>query len=266
MAKFEVDNENLRAKQRVLHWFTEQLDAEVQEAMDAARARQLAPFESVQRRCEYLLVRYVAPAPGRALPRHLLRKPTGLTVGADLVAGLAAVEPHLLGACLQQLQVAIETLRPFNGKPFSRKPIVVGRGNNKIDAQSTGSDEENALERLEQAGADIIQLFRDSVETLTAQLAIVAKKPAVKPEDKTAKVLTPPQLAAEMGIDVDKVYAFIRSGELRVTDTAIKRGGRARYRISRQDAEDFQRRRQNSPPPPPSPRRKKMDLGGKAYH
>ena len=140
MGKAEVDNgPNLRAH-RVLHRFTEQLDAEVQGAVDAARSRQLAPFESVQRRCEYLLARYVEPVQGRALPKHLLRKPAGLTVGADLVAGLDAVEPHLLDACLRQIQAAIETLRPFDGKPFGRKPV--GRGSDRIDARNTRADEE----------------------------------------------------------------------------------------------------------------------------
>ncbi len=263
MGKAEVDNgPNLRAH-RVLHRFTEQLDAEVQGAVDAARSRQLAPFESVQRRCEYLLARYVEPVQGRALPKHLLRKPAGLTVGADLVAGLDAVEPHLLDACLRQIQAAIETLRPFDGKPFGRKPV--GRGSDRIDARNTRADEEKALERLEQAGAEIVQLFRDSVKSLAAQSAVI-RKPSAKPADTNPSVLTPPQLAKEMGVDVDKIYAFIRSNELRATNTAIKPGGRARYRIKRQDAEDFQRRRQNLPPPPPSPRRKKTDLGGKGYY
>ncbi len=262
MGKAEVDDGTNLRTQRVLHRFTEQLDAEVQEAMDAARARQLAPFESVRQRCEYLLARYVTPAQGRALPKQLLRKPAGLTVGADLVAGLDFVEPHLLDACLRQLQAAIETLRPFDGKPFGRKAIVLGRAAAKVgkQAQEPAGEEEQALVRLEQAGAEIVQLFRDSVERLAAQSAVGAKKPAVRPEDKTAKVLTPPQLAKEWGVHVDKIYAFIRSNELRATNTAIKPGGKARYRIHRQDAEDFQRRRQNLPPPPVSPRHRKMPI------
>ena len=49
----------------------------------------------------------------------------------------------------------------------------------------------------------------------------------MKPNDGSPNVLTPPQLAKEWGVDVDKVYAFIRSNELRATNTAIKPGGRA---------------------------------------
>ena len=119
------------------------------------------------------------------------------------------------------------------------------------------------MERLEQAASDLVQLFRGAAEDLQARA--VAGKPAAKMGDVKPSVLTPPQLAKEMGVDVDTIYAFIRSGELRATDTAVKRGGRARYRISRADAEDFQRRRQNSPPPPPSPR-KKRNVCGKGYY
>ena len=79
-------------------------------------------------------------------------------------------------------------------------------------------------------------------------------------------MLTPQQLAKQMGIHVDKVYALIRSGELRATDTAVKRGGRPRYRISRDDADAFQQRRRNLPPPPAVPRRKKRDLGITEYY
>ncbi len=118
---------------------------------------------------------------------------------------------------------------------------------------------------LEQAGSDLVQLFRRVIEDLQAEASVVPEKPSAKLENKTSNVLTSPQLAKEMGTDVDKVYAFIRSGELRATNTAIKLGGRARYRISRADAEDFQRRRQNLPPPPASPRRKR-NLGGKGFY
>ena len=123
MAKAEAENGRNERALRALHRFTEQLDAEVQEALDAAKGRCLSPIESVQRRCEYLLARYLTPAQGRALPKQLLRKPAGLTVTADLATTLKAVEPHLLDACVRQMRAAIEMLRPCDGKPFGRKPI-----------------------------------------------------------------------------------------------------------------------------------------------
>ncbi|MGA2256796.1 MAG: helix-turn-helix domain-containing protein [Thermoguttaceae bacterium] len=264
MAKAEVDNGPNPRVIRALQRLAERLQTDVQEALDAAKVRRLAPFESVLRCCEYIQARYVAPVQGRALPTQLLRKPTGLRVGADLVAGLKAIESHLLNACVRQLQHVIEVFRPFDGKPFGRKTI--GRTGGKVSKQNSVSEEEKALERLEQAGVDIIQLFRTTIESLMAQAPVVDKKRTSKTDDKTSRILTPPQLALEMGVHVDKIYAWIRSGELRATNTAVKRGGRARFRISREDAEDFQRRRQNLPPPPRSPRRKKKDFGAAAYY
>ena len=195
---------------------------------------------------------------GRALPKHLPRKPAGLVVGADLAAALKVVEPHLLDACIRQLDAVIEMLRPFDGEPFGRKPIVAGaRGDQAHEAaQQAAGEEEQALERLEQAGAELVHLLQTAAKDLEAQ-ATVSRKPAMKPTDAKPAVLTPPKLAREWGVDEDTIYAWIRSNELRATNVVKKPGGRPRYRISRQDADDFQRRRQNLPPPPPSPRRKR---------
>ena len=267
MGKADVDNGPNMPVIRAFQRFVEQFETDVQEALDATKSRRIAPFEWVLQCCEYLHARYVAP--GQALPKHLLRKPTGLSVSADLVVGLKTVEAHLLEACVRQIQAAIEMLRRFDGKPFGRRVIVRRCGEVDTQSQGTMSEEEKAeqkaLERLEQAGVAIVQLFQNAVERLMTQASVVNKRSA-KPEDKTSKTLTPPQLARQMGVHVDKIYAWIRSGELRATNTAVKRGGRPRYRISREDAEDFQRRRQNSPPPPPSPRRKKKDSGVTEYY
>jgi excisionase family DNA binding protein len=242
---------------RALHRLAEQLDSEVQEALDAARARQLAPIDSVLQRCQYLQARFLSLEPVRGLPKHLLRKPDGLAITADLAAGLKmAVEPHLLDACVRQLAAVIEMLRPFNGRPFARKMFGGSSGKKSKQAQEAASEEDEGLKRLEQAAAELVHLFRTAAESLESPPVVVTRKPALKSEGSMPNTLTPPQLAEQMGVHPDKIYAWIRSGELRATDTAIKRGGRPRYRIGRQDAEDFQRRRQNSPPPP-SPRRKK---------
>lgn len=150
-------------------------------------------------------------------------------------------------------------LKPFDGKPFGRKPLGSAAGHKTV------SEEDKALERLEQAGSDLVQLFRGAVESLASEIPASSKKRAAKTDDKSPNVLTPPQLAKEWGLDVDKIYAFIRSNELRATNLAIKPGQRARYKINRLDAEDFQRRRQNLPRPPVSPRRKR-NLGGKGFY
>jgi excisionase family DNA binding protein len=254
--------QNRRAR-RDLHRFTEQLDDELQEALDAARGRSLAPIESIARRCKYVLARYVNSPQGRALPKQLSHKPSGIVVSADLAVGFEAIEPHLLDACVQQLDDAIEALRQYDGKPFRRKPIAVGRGT-EPGGRAEG-DEERSLERLAQAAAELVNLFRDAMAVLSTPTPQGEMKPVVKVSSAKPDVLTPPQFAEELGVHTDKVYAWIRSAELRATDTATKRGGRPRYRISRTDADDFQRRRQNSPPPP-SPRRKKQGSDGESFY
>ena len=62
--------------------------------------------------------------------------------------------------------------------------------------------------------------------------------------------LTPPDIARELGVGIDKVYAWIRSGELPACDFAQVRGGRQRLRIRPADFEDFLRSRQVRPPQP----------------
>jgi hypothetical protein len=42
------------------------------------------------------------------------------------------------------------------------------------------------------------------------------------------KKITPPQLAAQWGVDVAKIITWIRSGELRAINAATDRNGRAR--------------------------------------
>lgn len=61
--------------------------------------------------------------------------------------------------------------------------------------------------------------------------------------------LTPPQLAGEWRVDVHRVLAWIKSGELRAANLATRLSGRPRYRISREDAEAFWHRRMVVPLP-----------------
>ena len=70
--------------------------------------------------------------------------------------------------------------------------------------------------------------------------------------------LTPPELAREWRVDVHRILAWIKSGELAATNMATKLLGRPRYRIRRQDADAFERRRMVRPLPKP-PRKVKTD-------
>jgi excisionase family DNA binding protein len=66
--------------------------------------------------------------------------------------------------------------------------------------------------------------------------------------------LTPPKIAKQLGVDIEKVYTWIRSGELRAIDLVKKRGGRPRFRVSETELNDFIQRRSVVPPPAPAPR------------
>jgi hypothetical protein len=54
-------------------------------------------------------------------------------------------------------------------------------------------------------------------------------------------------------------HAWIHSGELHATNIAASRGGRPRYRISVEAAEEFAKQRQTSKPPVQQSRRRKKD-------
>lgn len=70
--------------------------------------------------------------------------------------------------------------------------------------------------------------------------------------------VTPPQLAREWGIAVDKVLTWIRAGELKAINAATRRGGMPRYLIDRRDIENFEAARSASPPPAPQRRRPRV--------
>ena len=67
---------------------------------------------------------------------------------------------------------------------------------------------------------------------------------------------TPPQIAGMFGIDVMKVIAWIKSGELKAIDASTRRGERPRYLVDVADLETFEQARAVVPPPPRAERRK----------
>jgi hypothetical protein len=62
---------------------------------------------------------------------------------------------------------------------------------------------------------------------------------------------TPPELARRWGISPDKVVSWLRSGELRGINLALRAGPgkRARWRISLAEVEAFEQRRGATPTP-----------------
>ena len=70
---------------------------------------------------------------------------------------------------------------------------------------------------------------------------------------------TPPEIARLWGVSVEKVVAFIRSGELRAMNAASPgRNQRPRYLIDVADLEDFERRRAAVPPPKKLPQKQRV--------
>jgi len=76
--------------------------------------------------------------------------------------------------------------------------------------------------------------------------------------------LSPRQLAAERGVRVSKVCAWIVSGELLAVNHAATSCGRPRWRISRDAIEEFDRARSNraslKPTQPPRGKRRAAEV------
>ncbi len=71
------------------------------------------------------------------------------------------------------------------------------------------------------------------------------------------KATTPPKYAEELGVNADKVLAWIRSGELCAIDVSAKRGGRPRWRITPEAITEFEARRSAMVPAKTTTRRRR---------
>lgn len=70
----------------------------------------------------------------------------------------------------------------------------------------------------------------------------------ISPPDPT--IYTPPRLAAKLGVAIERVRAWILSGELETIDLRMTRGGkRPRHGITEEAVQDFLRRRKNARAP-----------------
>ena len=72
--------------------------------------------------------------------------------------------------------------------------------------------------------------------------------------------LTPPQAAKVLGVSVDSVHQFIRSGKLKASD--LGQAGRPRWKIAKQNIEAFMDGCSNAKPvPPPRQKRRTAVIG-----
>ena len=74
---------------------------------------------------------------------------------------------------------------------------------------------------------------------------------------KAAKYVTPPVIAEWVGVKVETIYGFIRSGELRAINFGSQ--SRSRYRISLDDFEAFMKSREVRPTETKPRTRKRRD-------
>ena len=125
------DPKALRQTHAAVHRFVDRLEEEVQDAVDAARSRRLAPIKRVAKVCRYLQRRYLPVGQVDEAGRRSPRKPSGLVVEPELVPGLLCLAPTRLAARVAKLQEAILAVQPYEGKPFERKAVVVGSSREK---------------------------------------------------------------------------------------------------------------------------------------
>jgi len=170
---------------------------------------------------------------------------------------MKGLDAATLADCLSAIHGAIAGLEPYDGVPFKRKPIGFRKAGGTAGAATAGP-EDTALAALELAGQELVSLFRGLEKRLATSCTTGAARRKT-PKAEPSGVLTPPQVAKQLGVSPDKVRGWIDKGELYATNVATGSGGRPRYRISEEDLAAFQRARQPSKPPPKPPRRKKKD-------
>ena len=247
------DPRALRRAHAAVHRFVEHLDAEVDDAVHAARSRQLAATKRIEQTVWYLHSRYLVTDQAAGTSP----KPRGLVIEPDFVLALKALDAAPLAASLDAIHEAIVTLEPYDGVRFNRKPLVLRTAGGKVESAAAGP-EEVAVAALELAGRDLIGLFRGLADRLAASCTTrVARRKT--PKSESSEMLTPPKVAKQLGVSPDKILDWIRKGELNATNVAAAGACRPRYRISPEDLAKFQKTRQNVKPPPTPPRRRRKD-------
>ena len=249
------DPNALRRAHAAVHRFVEQFEADVEDAVHAARARQLAAIQRIEQSVRYLHSRYLLTDQAAGTSP----KPRGLVIEPDFILAIKALDAAPLADCLRDLHGAIMALTPYDGVPFQRKPVVLRKGGGKADSIAAGP-EEAALAALELAGQNLIGLFSGLAERLAENCTTRAARRKT-PKGEPSGMLTPPQVAQQLGVSPDKIRAWIDKGELSATNVAAAGSSRPRYRVSPEDLAKFQMRRQKVKPPPKPTRRPRKDDG-----
>lgn len=96
----------------------------------------------------------------------------------------------------------------------------------------------------------------DPVAAATLTLAQVQAEGASPSWAAERGVLNPPDVAERLRVSPDTVHGWIRSGQLKASNLAAP-GRRPRYKIRREDLDNFLAKRQPTTPPKPARRRRK---------
>ncbi len=207
----------LRRAHAAVHRFVEQIESEVEDAVNAARARQLAPIKRIEQTVRHLYSRYLLTDQAGGT-----RKPRGLAIEPDFILAMKALEAAPLAGCLSAIHDAIAGLEQYEGVPFARKPIMLRHAGGKAESIATGP-EETALAALERVGHDLIGLFHGLTERLAENSTARAARQK-KPKSAASGPLTPPKVAKRLGVSADKVRSWIAKGELNATNVAAEKG------------------------------------------
>jgi hypothetical protein len=85
------------------------------------------------------------------------------------------------------------------------------------------------------------------------------------PLELTRRKFTPPQLARQSGLGIDKVLGWIRTGALRAVNLATKAGQRPRWYVDQDDWEQFLQSRSNQVGASPAPARRRPQNANSDY-
>lgn len=66
-------------------------------------------------------------------------------------------------------------------------------------------------------------------------------------QTEVVRALTPPKLAARLGVNPDKIWHWIATGELRAINVALSAQGRPRWRITEEAVAEFESLRSSQP-------------------
>jgi hypothetical protein len=192
-----------------VHRFVGQLEREVEDAIDAARARQLAPIKGILQNWRYLWRRYLDPAMAVGEPRAYPKPPAGwVEIEPDLAIGLKFLDTKEWNACFDDLKKVTAALEVYEGRPFRRKLPWLAQEDASDDetvtpAQSHESDsEDRLLNKLQQDARKIAAFFNSLKDSLAGPkvAAVQESSEAPKPNAPTREMIRAFELHTRDGL------------------------------------------------------------------